>query len=124
MLRPFKVATEALSTEHYPTASAVPPLQYVLLNQLKPNPDDARAVKDMKTAMAADQKLRYGLDKEAFLLLSTASYLDPRFHRLLHLKEESQQAVREGRSSDSLQDSRLPRTRSLCHRYLAGRPTL
>ncbi|KAK5853453.1 hypothetical protein PBY51_014602 [Eleginops maclovinus] len=95
VLRPFKVATQALSTENYPTASAVLPLQYVLLTQLKPSTDDPAGVKEMKTMMSTDLKARYGPDKHAFLLLNTASYLDPRFHRLVHLEQESRQAVRD-----------------------------
>ncbi|KAK5851407.1 hypothetical protein PBY51_002204 [Eleginops maclovinus] len=90
VLRPFKVATQALSTENYPTASAVLPLQYVLLTQLKPSTDDQAGVKEMKTMMSTDLKARYGPDKHAFLLLNTASYLDPRFHRLVHLEQGSQ----------------------------------
>ncbi|XP_041954210.1 E3 SUMO-protein ligase ZBED1-like [Alosa sapidissima] len=49
----------------------------------------------MKTMMSTDLKARYGPDKDAFLLLNTASYLDPRFHRLVHLEQESRQAVRD-----------------------------
>ncbi|KAK5856931.1 hypothetical protein PBY51_010209 [Eleginops maclovinus] len=56
VLRPFKVATQALSTENYPTASAVLPLQYVLLTQLKPSTDDPAGVKEMKTMMSTDLK--------------------------------------------------------------------
>ena len=37
VLKTFKVSTQALSTEAYPTASVVLPLQYVLLTQLKPS---------------------------------------------------------------------------------------
>ncbi|XP_048124800.1 E3 SUMO-protein ligase ZBED1-like [Alosa alosa] len=94
VLKPLKVATQALSTENYPTASAVLPLQYVLLTQLKPSTDDPAGVKEMKT-MSTDLKARYGPDKDALLLLNTASYLDPRFHRLVHLEQESRQAVRD-----------------------------
>ncbi|XP_030221999.1 zinc finger BED domain-containing protein 1 [Gadus morhua] len=85
VLQPFKVATQALSTEAYPTASAVLPLQYVLLKQLKPSIDDPAGVKQMKTMVSTDLKARYGPNKGAFLLLNTASYLDPRFDRLVHL---------------------------------------
>ena len=95
VLQPFKVATQALSTEAYPTASAVLPLQYVLLKQLKPSIDDPAGVKQMKTMVSTDLKARYGPNKGAFLLLNTASYLDPRFDRLVHLEQESRQAVRD-----------------------------
>lgn len=94
VLKPFKVATEALSTESYPTASAVLPLQYVLLAQLQPSTDDQAAVKEMKTLMSSDLKSRYDSAKDAFLILNTASFLDPRFRRLVHLERESREAVR------------------------------
>lgn len=95
VLKPFKVATQALSTEDYPTASAVLPLQYVLLTQLKPSTDDPAGLREMKKMMSTDLKARYGPNKDQFLLLNTASYLDPRFHRLVHLEQESRQAVRD-----------------------------
>nr|XP_033488191.1 zinc finger BED domain-containing protein 1-like [Epinephelus lanceolatus] len=95
VLKPFKVATQALSTENYPTASAVLLLQYVLLTQLNPSTNDPAALKEMKSMISTDLKARYGPDKDAFFLLNTASYLDPRFHRLVHLEQESRQAVRD-----------------------------
>ncbi|XP_063068811.1 E3 SUMO-protein ligase ZBED1-like [Engraulis encrasicolus] len=93
VLRPFKVATEALSTDNFPTASAVLPLQYILLTQLQPSADDPAAVRDMKTLMSSDLQQRYDTDEDAFLILNTASFLDPRFHRLVHLDPESRDAV-------------------------------
>ncbi|XP_049926278.1 E3 SUMO-protein ligase ZBED1-like [Epinephelus moara] len=45
--------------------------------------------------MSTDLKARYGPAKDAFFLLNTASYLDPRFHRLVHLEQESRQAVQD-----------------------------
>lgn len=94
VLKPFKVATEALSSEKYPTASAVLPLIHVLLAQLnKPTPDEPGeppALSEMKTKIVADLEKRYSVEKGAFMLLNKASYLDPRFHRLVHLKEEQQ----------------------------------
>ena len=95
VLQPFKVATQALSTEDYPTASAVLPLQYVLLTQLKPSTEVPAGLRQMKTMLSTDLKARYGPNKDAFLLLNTASYLDPRFHRLVRLEQESRQAVRD-----------------------------
>ncbi|XP_073730758.1 E3 SUMO-protein ligase ZBED1-like [Misgurnus anguillicaudatus] len=94
VLQPFKTATEALSTDKYPTASAVLPLQHVLLMQLQPNSDNSSAVKEMKMKIAADLQGRYPNEKQAFMLLNTASYLDPRFHRLNHLPEEQKKQVR------------------------------
>uniref|UniRef100_A0AAV2M1G1 Zinc finger BED domain-containing protein 4-like n=1 Tax=Knipowitschia caucasica TaxID=637954 RepID=A0AAV2M1G1_KNICA len=65
VLKPFKVATQALSMEDFPTASGPSPAA------------------------------RYGPNKDAFLLLNTASYLDPCFQRLVCLDEEWRQAVRD-----------------------------
>ena len=95
VLKPFKVATQALSTENYPTALAVLSLQYVLLTQLSPSTNDLAGLKEMKTMMSTDLKAQYGPEKDAFFLLNTASYLDLRFHRLVHLEQESRQAVRD-----------------------------
>lgn len=95
VLKPFKVATEALSTDRYPTASAVLPLKFVLLSQLQPSADDPTAVREMKTRISTDLGRRYSQDRDAFMLLNTASYLDPRFHRLIHLERDQQQEIRE-----------------------------
>ncbi|XP_056116949.1 E3 SUMO-protein ligase ZBED1-like [Rhinichthys klamathensis goyatoka] len=95
VLKPFKVATEALSTDRFPTASAVLPLKYVLLSHLQPSTGDPAALKEMKTKIKTDLYNRYSQDKDAFKLLNTASYLDPRFHRLIHLERDQRQEVRE-----------------------------
>lgn len=96
VLKPFKVATEALSTDKYPTASAVLPLIHVLLAQLNkrmPDEPEPPALSEMKTKTVTDLEKRYSLEKDAFMLLNKASYLDPRFHRLVHLKEEQRRQV-------------------------------
>ncbi|KAK7157104.1 hypothetical protein R3I94_007001 [Phoxinus phoxinus] len=49
----------------------------------------------MKTKIKTDLYNRYSRDKDAFKLLNTASYLDPRFHRLIHLERDLRQEVRE-----------------------------
>ncbi|KAK5853479.1 hypothetical protein PBY51_014626 [Eleginops maclovinus] len=95
VLKPFKTATEALSTDRFPTASAVLPLKYVLLSHLKPSIGDSAALNDMKTKISTDLEKRYNPNKDAFMLLNTSSYLDPRFHRLIHLDRDQQQEVRE-----------------------------
>ncbi|CAK6949708.1 zinc finger BED domain-containing protein 1-like [Scomber scombrus] len=95
VLKPFKVATEALSTDRFPTASAVLPLKYVLMSHLQPSTGDLQALNDMKTKISADLEKRYSPIKDAFMLLNTASYLDPRFHRLIHLARDQQQEVRD-----------------------------
>lgn len=91
VLKPFKVATEALSADKYPTTSAVLPLKHALLTQLNkrtPGKPEPPAVSEMKTKIITDLEKRYSEEKDAFMLLNKASYLDPRFHRLIHLKEE------------------------------------
>uniref|UniRef100_A0A8C9Z4Z2 BED-type domain-containing protein n=1 Tax=Sander lucioperca TaxID=283035 RepID=A0A8C9Z4Z2_SANLU len=93
LLRPFKVATEALSTDQFPTASAVLPLKYVLLSHLQPSTGDPAALNEMKTKIKTDLYNRYSPDKDAFKLLNTSSYLDPRFHRLIHLERDQWQEV-------------------------------
>ncbi|CAK6980157.1 hypothetical protein D5F01_LYC10977 [Scomber scombrus] len=66
VLKPFKVTTEALSTEKYPTASAVLPLKQVLLSQLntptadKPEPP---ALSEMKTKIITDLEKRYSEER-------------------------------------------------------------
>ena len=95
VLRPFKVATEALSTPWFPTASAVLPLKFVLLSQLQTSPDDPAAIREMKTKISDDLAKRYGQDKDAYMLLNSASCLDPRFHLLVHLTRDQQLELRE-----------------------------
>lgn len=85
VLKPLKVATEALSTDKYPTASAVLPSKHVLLSQLSKQTPDAPeppALTEMKTKIITDLEKRY-----------KASYLDPCFHCLVHLKEEQKRDV-------------------------------
>ncbi|ROL44116.1 Zinc finger BED domain-containing protein 1 [Anabarilius grahami] len=47
----------------------------------------------MKTKIVTDLEKRYSVEKGAFMLLNKASYPDPRFHRLVHLKEEQRWQV-------------------------------
>lgn len=42
----------------------------------------------MKTKTITDVEKRYSEEKDAFKLLNKASYLDPGFHGLIHLKEQ------------------------------------
>ncbi|XP_076581873.1 E3 SUMO-protein ligase ZBED1-like [Chaetodon auriga] len=59
----------------------------------QPSTGDPQALNDMKTKISADLEKRYSHTKDAFMLLNSASYLDPRFHRLIHLTGEQQQEV-------------------------------
>ncbi|XP_065133764.1 E3 SUMO-protein ligase ZBED1-like [Paramisgurnus dabryanus] len=97
-LKPFKVATQALSTSKYPTSSAVLPLQHILLSQVQKissESDERSCLREMASKIEADLSKCYDPKKEAaFMLLNKASYLDPRFHRLIHITEEKRQQVR------------------------------
>ncbi|KAM4584791.1 E3 SUMO-protein ligase ZBED1-like [Odontesthes bonariensis] len=94
ILKPFKVATEALSTDAYPTASAVLPIIHVLLAQLKRTSEgEPTALLEMKARIAADLGKRYGEEQGPHILLNKASYLDPRFHQLHHLEEDQKRQV-------------------------------
>ena len=105
VLEPFKKATAALSTDQFPTGSAVLPLKYLFLSKLLlPSPDDPPAIQEMKTKISVDLKKRYCSDKDdTFMLLNTASYLDPRFHSLVHLEPNQKDAVREKVKRELLQ---------------------
>ncbi|MGH0135212.1 UNVERIFIED_CONTAM: hypothetical protein FKN15_061001 [Acipenser sinensis] len=97
-LKPFKTATAALSTDKYPTASAVLPLQHILINQVKNfAASEIPVIKEMKNKIYSDLSLRY--DKEerqsTFMLLNKMSFFDPRFHRLIHLSEQEKRQVQE-----------------------------
>lgn len=85
-----------MSTDKYPTASAVLPLKHVLLYQLSKAaaPADPPAVTEMREKITTDLEKRYGEEKGAFDLLNKASYLDPRFHRLVHLSAAKKTEVR------------------------------
>ena len=88
------MATQALSTDRFPTASAVLPLKYVLLSHLMRSTGNPAEINEMKTKISTDLEKQYSPDKDALMLLNTASYLDPRFHRLINLERSQQQAVR------------------------------
>ncbi|MGH0166028.1 UNVERIFIED_CONTAM: hypothetical protein FKN15_061466, partial [Acipenser sinensis] len=105
-LKPFKTATAALSTDKYPTASAVLPLQHILINQVKNfAASEIPVIKDMKNKIYSDLSLRY--DKEerqsTFMLLNKTSFFDPRFHRLIHLSEQEKRQVQEEIRSEVIQ---------------------
>ena len=87
-----------MSTDKYPTASAVLPLQHVLISQLKKRREpgartEPDALKEMKGKIITDLEKRYGHQSDGFKLLNKASYLDPRFHLLVHLNAGQKQEV-------------------------------
>lgn len=47
----------------------------------------------MKTKIITDLEKRYSEEKGAFMLLNKASYMDPCFHRLIHLKQDQKREV-------------------------------
>ncbi|CAK6965266.1 hypothetical protein D5F01_LYC10977 [Scomber scombrus] len=71
------------------------PLSMCLCHIFSQSTGDLQALNDMKTKISADLEKRYSHIKDAFMLLITASYLDPRFHRLIHLARYQQQEVRD-----------------------------
>ncbi|RXM97388.1 Zinc finger BED domain-containing protein 1 [Acipenser ruthenus] len=105
-LKPFKTATAALSTDKYPTAPAVLPLQHILINQVKNfAASEIPVIKEMKNKIYSDLSLRY--DKEerqsTFVLLNKTSFFDPRFHRLIHLSEQEKRQVQEEIQTEVIQ---------------------
>ena len=84
-----------MSTDKYPTASAVLPMMHVMSSALTENPDEREpaAIKEMKSNIIADMKKRYPEESCGFKMLNKASYLDPRFHLLVHLTAEQRQEV-------------------------------
>ncbi|QQP42005.1 Hypothetical protein FKW44_016540, partial [Caligus rogercresseyi] len=69
----FKLAIEALSTDAYPTASAVLPIIHVLLAQLKRTSEgEATALLEMMVRIAADLGNRYDEVRGAHTLLNKA----------------------------------------------------
>ncbi|MGH0152063.1 UNVERIFIED_CONTAM: hypothetical protein FKN15_034960 [Acipenser sinensis] len=105
-LKPFKTATAALSTDKYPTASAVLPLQHILIKQVKNfAASEIPVIKDMKNKIYSDLSLRYDKEEQqsTFMLLNKTSFFDPRFHRLIHLSEQEKHQVQEEIQTEVIQ---------------------
>ncbi|XP_037629812.1 E3 SUMO-protein ligase ZBED1-like [Sebastes umbrosus] len=100
-LKPFKVATQALSTDAYPTASAVLPLQHVMIFQLStPDASHTSAMKEVRGRMVANLKMRYREESSEWMLLNKAAFMDPRFSRLVHLSPEQRHLVTDSLSQE------------------------
>ncbi|KAG5267534.1 hypothetical protein AALO_G00222820 [Alosa alosa] len=100
-LKPFKIATQALSTDAYPTVSAVLPLQHVKLSQLNtPDATQRAAIKEVKAKMIDNFKARYSQNNPEWMLLNKAALLDPRFSRLVHLSSGQKHLVIESLSQE------------------------
>ena len=90
LLEPYKDATTYLSSESYPTISALGPLFTEIRSKLSPSESDSTAVRQFKNALAIDMDKRYQ-DPNVSLILNKASFLDPRFKSLAHLPATSQE---------------------------------
>ena len=84
VLEPFKIATQHLSGEKYPTISALGPLLNEIKSVITVSDDDSNAVKEFKRVLRQDLDDRY-VNPNIKLLLHKASFLDPRFKTLTHL---------------------------------------
>ena len=87
---PYKDATTYLSSESYPTISALGPLFTKIRSKLSPSESDSTAVWQFKNALAIDTDKRY---QDPNVSLNKASFLDPRFKSLAHLPATSQETV-------------------------------
>ena len=92
LLRPFKVATEYLSGERYPTISALGPLLNEIQKKISLSCDDTVAVREFKKALRNDLESRY-INPDIRGLLRKASFVDPRFKTLYHLSASKQEEV-------------------------------
>ena len=90
LLEPYKDATTYLSSESYPTISALGPLFNEIRSKVISSDGDSTAVRQFKNALAADMDKRYQ-DPDVSLVLNKASFLDPRFKSLAHLPVASQE---------------------------------
>ena len=102
VLKPFKVATEHLSGEKYPTISALGPLLHEIKHKVEADPNDSTAIRHFKKALRDDMKSRY-IHPEVKMLLNKASYLDPRFKTLTHLSSLQQEEIFDVILSEALQ---------------------
>ena len=83
-LEPYKDATTYLSSESYPTISALGPLFNEIRSKVISSDGDSTAVRQFKNALAADMDKRYQ-DPDVSLVLNKASFLDSQFKSLAHL---------------------------------------
>ncbi|CAM4671911.1 unnamed protein product [Leuciscus chuanchicus] len=67
--------------------------EWSLMEKGTPDEPEPPALSEMKTKIVTDLEKHYNEEKGASMLLNKASYLDPHFHRLVHLKEEQRRQV-------------------------------
>ena len=84
LLEPFKIATQHLSGERYPTISALGPLLKQIQKKVTVDVNDSVAVREFKKALRDDMDSRYR-NPDVQLLFHKSSFLDPRFKSLTHL---------------------------------------
>ena len=83
VLEPYKDVTTYLSSESYPTISALGPLYKAIQDKLITNIEDSAAIQRFKQLLAADMGSRYQYHTVS-LCLNKANFLDPRFKTLAH----------------------------------------
>ncbi|KAJ8364797.1 hypothetical protein SKAU_G00136280 [Synaphobranchus kaupii] len=89
LLKPLKTATTVLCDEKMPTVSLIVPLKDMIKKIMSPDPNDSHIISTMKSAILGNRYTdKSGLD---FLLMATA--MDPRFHTLPHLDDDSRDMV-------------------------------
>ena len=95
LLEPFKIATEHLAGEKYPTISAVGPLLTEIKKRVAEDgneSNDSNTIAVFKKALRDDVNSRYQ-DPDLQMLLNKASFLDPRFKSLAHLSSSQQEEI-------------------------------
>ena len=76
LLKPFKVATEYLSGEKYPTISALGPLLAEIRAKVEFTEGDTPTVRKVKKVLATDMHTRFQ-DRRVTEVLNISSLLDP-----------------------------------------------
>lgn len=92
ILHPFKIATQHLSGEKYPTLSAVGPLLAEIRRRVAIDANDSTTVKEFKKALRDDINSRYQ-HPHIKMLFNKTTFLDPRFKSLTHLSALQREEV-------------------------------
>ena len=95
ILQPFQKATEALSTEQYPSISTVKPLLFQLMEKtLQEKANDDSTCKKVKKEIKSDLAGRYQ-DSAVQRVINVTAFLDPRYKELPFLSVPEREAVME-----------------------------
>ena len=87
ILKPFQSATEAMSTQKYPSISSVKPLLFKLIEKtLKVDASDTSTARAIKEAVRSDLVVRY-TDPSIENMITVTAYLDPRYKELPFLNK-------------------------------------